>query len=358
MKKILFLSPYPLHKAPSQRLKYEQYYGYIEEAGYEISTQSFVSNDFWNILYASGRSSSKLIYALWAYFKRFFFIIFNIRKFDVVYVHLWVAPAGPPLLEYLVVRMAKRLIYDIDDLVYLKPSNKVNRFLSFLKSGENPIYLMKRADHVITCTPYLDQFVRKYNANTMDISSTINTELYRPKMEYTFREEKPVLGWSGSFSTSKYLYLLKDVLLRLKKDWDFKLLVMGDDSFEIEGIDVEALPWREEYEVATIERFDIGLYPLPDEEWVLGKSGLKALQYMALGVPTIAQAIGANFRVIEDGVSGILVNDQEAWYQALKNLLLDKSRRASMGQAGAKRVEELYSLKANKDKYLKVITGS
>jgi L-malate glycosyltransferase len=38
------------------------------------------------------------------------------------------------------------------------------------------IYLMKKANHVITCTPFLDEFVKKYNPNTTDISSTVDTE--------------------------------------------------------------------------------------------------------------------------------------------------------------------------------------
>ncbi|MEI9806555.1 MAG: glycosyltransferase [Bacteroidota bacterium] len=91
-------------------------------------------------------------------------------------------------------------------------------------------------------------------------------------------------------------------LKELKKEFEFKLLVMGDAGFSLEGINVEAHAWTEAKEIETLQRMDIGLYPLPlDEEWVYGKSGLKALQYMALGLPVIATAIGANFRVIKEG---------------------------------------------------------
>ena len=88
------------------------------------------------------------------------------------------------------------------------------------------------------------------------------------------------------------------------KKYKFKLLVIGDPLFHIDGLDCEAIQWVENSEVRDLQRIDIGIYPLPNEEWVLGKSGLKALQYMALGIPTIASAIGANYRVIEDGISG------------------------------------------------------
>ena len=217
---------------------------------------------------------------------------------------------------------------------------------------------MKYAKHVIVCTPKLDDFVKKINPNTTDISSTINTEVYLPKSNYEI-EGKIVIGWSGSHSTSKYLYLLKDVLLELKKDLDFKLLVIGDSNFNIEGLDVEAIEWKLESEVLNLIRIDIGLYPLPDEEWVYGKSGLKALQYMALGIPTIATAIGANFRVIEDGVSGFLIphNNLPLWKQRIFDLNSDINLRKTLGKNARDRVESFYSIKKNKNKYLDIFNN-
>ena len=55
----------------------------------------------------------------------------------------------------------------------------------------------------------------------------------------------------------------------------------------------------------------IVIYSLPNEQVVYGKSGLKVIQYMAPGIPTIATATGTNFRVIENVTSGYLVNSEE-----------------------------------------------
>jgi glycosyltransferase involved in cell wall biosynthesis len=213
---------------------------------------------------------------------------------------------------------------------------------------------MKSADHVITCTPYLDSFVRKYNQNTTDISSTINTDLYRPKTDYSVKE-KFIVGWSGSHSTSKYLHLLDDVFRELAKTHSFKLLVMGDENFSLEGVEVEALPWKESYEVEVISRFDIGVYPLPDEEWVLGKSGLKALQYMAVGIPTVATGIGTIFRIINNSENGFLVNTNEQWKSVLSSLMDDQQLRECVGRKAADTVEKNYSINANKSVYLSIL---
>jgi L-malate glycosyltransferase len=120
-------------------------------------------------------------------------------------------------------------------------------------------------------------------------------------------------------------------------------------------VEVEALQWKEEYEIEVISQFDIGVYPLPDEEWVLGKSGLKALQYMALGIPTIATAIGTIHRIIEDGKNGFLVHTKEEWKQQIIALMTDERLRQEIGSKAAKTVEQFYSIRSNKDKYLGIL---
>ena len=352
-KRIIIICPHPERVAPAQRLKYEQYFDYLRDNGYILTISPFMTRSFWDIVYKRGNLHLKVFWTLFGYIKRIFDLI-RIPFYDGVYVFLWVAPLGPPIFEWIAGLVSKKIVYDIDDLVFLKPKNEVNPYTSFLKSKNNSIYLMKKADHVITCTPYLDKFVKKYNLHTTDISSTINTHLYRPKNNYEIVDRKITLGWSGSFSTSKYLYLLTPVFHRLKEKYDFRLVVMGDTDFYIEGIDLETIPWKESHEVKVISQFDIGLYPLPDEEWVYGKSGLKALQYMALGIPTIATAIGTNFRIIHHGESGFLVKTEDEWYETIVKLIEDQSLRERIGTKAALRVEKYYSVNANKNTYLDI----
>lgn len=352
-KKILFLSPYPFDKAPSQRLKYEQYYPFIENEGYEITTSSFVDEKFWKIIYNKGNIFLKAFYTLRGYFRRVS-DLFRIRKYDVVYIHLWATPLGIPLFERLFVLLSKKIIYDIDDLIFLGHSSDANKKSEFLKGKAKAIYLMKNADHVITCTPMLDEFVKKYNLNRTDISSTINTDVYIPRQNYDLKS-KLVLGWSGSHSTSKFLHLLDEVFIQLKDDIDFELIVIGDPAFKLDGIALQALTWKAETEVEDLSKIDIGLYPLPDEPWVYGKSGLKALQYMALGIPTIATAIGANYRVISTGENGFLVKTAEDWKACILELAKNKELRERIGRLGRKNVENNFSLHANKDKYLEIL---
>jgi glycosyltransferase involved in cell wall biosynthesis len=352
-KKILVICPHPQNVAPGQRLKYEQYFDYFREHGYEITVSPFMHERFWKIVYRRGHYAAKIFWTLYGYLIRCY-DLFRVPFYDGLYIFLWVVPFGPPIFERLYCLLNHQVIYDIDDLVFLKPKSEGNPFVAFLKSKSRIIYLMKKARHVTTCTPTLDNFARQYNPNTTDISSTINTDAYLPTNDYS-NHRTITLGWSGSHSTVKYLYLLEKVLLDLNREVPLKLLVIGDTNFRIEGLDVTAIPWQEQSEIDDLRRIDIGLYPLPDEEWVLGKSGLKALQYMALGIPTVATAIGANFRVIEDGVSGFLVNTEAEWKDRLKLLIESPELRRDIGQRGRQRVNELYSVQANRDQYLNIL---
>jgi glycosyltransferase involved in cell wall biosynthesis len=247
----------------------------------------------------------------------------------------------------------KNIIYDIDDMVFLKTKSVYNQPVSALKGRGKMIYMMKHSKHIITCTDVLDAYARRYNQNTTNISSTINTDTYLPNNRYN-NSNQLVIGWSGSHSTSQYLYLLERVLKKISDTHSIKILVIGDASFHIDGVELEVLPWRESTEGDDLRRIDIGLYPLPDEPWVYGKSGLKAMQYMALGIPTVASAVGMNFKVIEDGVSGFLVKNDREWITTITRLIDDPALRARVGEASRLRILNKYSVKANQSTYLSI----
>src|SRR5258708_31393350 len=85
--------------------------------------------------------------------------------------------------------------------------------------------------------------------------------------------------------------------------------------------------------------------PLPDDRWSRGKCGLKALQYMALGAPTICSPVGVNTEIIRDGDNGLLASTEDEWVDGLAHLLDDAALRDRMGRSGRSTVEQKYSAK-------------
>ena len=355
MKRLLVICPHPENVVPGQRLKYEQYFDHWRANGYEVVVSPFMTPRFQAIVYHPGRILEKVLWVGWGYLRRMWDLL-RLPFFDGAYIFLWVTPLGPPFFEWLFSVAAKRFVYDIDDMVFLGHSSDANRFMQALKGRKKMIFLMRRAEHVIVCTPYLEDFVQRHNRETTDISSTIDTDRYVPVNAYS-NEQRLTLGWSGSHSTARYLHLLDDVLRELAQEVDFRLKVIGDPTFSVAGVDVDAQAWRESTEIADLQEIDVGLYPLPDEEWVLGKSGLKALQYMALGIPTVATDIGANSRIIRDRQNGFLVSDQKGWKDRLVALASDPDLRKRIGDRASRTVSERFSVHANRDVYLGVLDG-
>jgi glycosyltransferase involved in cell wall biosynthesis len=354
--KILVISPHPKGFVPSQRLKYEQYFEYFQENGIQVEVSPFISEQFQKILYKKGFFFLKFKFTALGYLQRIK-DIFRLRQFDGIYIHLYVTPFGFPIFEWIYCFIQPNFVYDIDDLIFSKRLSHKNPIAELFRGTSKIPFLTKRARHVITCTPFLDEYARKFNKNTTDISSTINTEVYLPNSNKN-NSLNLVLGWSGSHSTAPYLYLIENVLHKIQLKYNVKVLVIGEPAFTFSKFSCEAIEWNKYSEIEDLKKIDIGLYPLPDEKWVLGKSGLKALQYMALGIPTVATAIGANFRVIEDGVSGFLVQTEEQWYSILEKLILKSDLREEIGKNARIRVEKLYSIKANRDIYLNILLNS
>jgi len=152
-----------------------------------------------------------------------------------------------------------------------------------------------------------------------------------------------VIGWSGSFSTVPFMDSLKPVLQDLAKTERFRLRVIGASVYEIPGVEVDALPWIPKSEVEDLRPMDIGLMPIIDDEFSRGKCGLKALQYMALGIPPVVSPVGVNSEIVQDGVNGLLATTPDEWKAKLALLLRDRELRQRLGAAARRTVEGKYS---------------
>lgn len=143
-----------------------------------------------------------------------------------------------------------------------------------------------------------------------------------------------MIGWVGSRSTLPYLVSVLPALEALARTRRFTLRIVGgtEDIPCVTGVEVDARPWGLESEVADFQGLDIGLYPIIDDGWSAGRSGLKAVHYMAVGVPYVASPPVAWLG--EDGVTHFTAGDAAEWVDRLGRLLDDAGLRRRMGEAG------------------------
>jgi glycosyltransferase involved in cell wall biosynthesis len=191
--------------------------------------------------------------------------------------------------------------------------------------------------------------------NATCILPTLSKTRFKPRESTAKTSQTVVLGWTGTFSSKKYLELIIPQLESLSKKVDFKLLVIGNFSFDHAFLNIEVLQWSEAEEIRQLHRIDIGLYPLPNDKWITGKSGLKTLQYMAIGLPSVSSKYGNINNIISHEIDGFLVENNEEWIERLEQLILDQSYRKLMGENAKRKFDSCFSQDINQKKYLDIL---
>lgn len=238
---------------------------------------------------------------------------------------------------------ARPLLFDFDDAIFTSPANNRSR-LARKRVNHRLQHILSRAHTVIAGNRYLQDYARQYARHVIHVPTVLDIRRYPAKIH---REKKPiVVGWIGHSVNHPYLSALESVLRKLASILDFRLLVISDRDFAMQGVSVENRRWAEATEIADILRMDIGVMPMPDDPWTRGKCGFKAIQYMAAGVPVICSAVGANVDIVRDATDGFCVSTEQQWLECLVELCASPDARQRMGQSARLRVQESYSLES------------
>jgi len=359
-RRMLVICPYPQGVAAGQRLKYEQYFDDWRAAGWDIDVSSYMDRAMWDVVWEKGHLFAKAFGILKGHWRRLRDLL-RVPRYDLVYVFMWVTPFGTALFERAIRAGAKALIYDIEDNVLVAPGKRAGEsgLRRWLKGPGKARFLIRTADHVITSSPFLNEFCHDLNAKRACtyISSSVDTDRFEPATPYS-NEREVVIGWTGTFSSRPYLDLLRGVFRHLAERHEFRLRVIGNFDYALPGVDLEVVRWSAEDEVAQLQALDIGVYPLPVDDWVLGKSGLKAIQYMAFALPIVATNVGNTPNLIRDGENGLLVTSEAEWEEALERLLRDPGLRRRLGEAARRDAVARYSVNSIAEQYRDVIEAA
>ena len=140
---------------------------------------------------------------------------------------------------------------------------------------------------------------------------------------------------------------IDNLLKQLKDEVSFEFRVIADQKPNFDWTDFDFIPWSKDNEIKDLLGINIGIMPIPDDQWTQGKCGFKILQYSALGIPSLASSVGVNSSIIKNGDTGYLCNSDEEWKQYLRDLITDEGLRTRMGKAGREQVVQNYSVLSN-----------
>ena len=224
------------------------------------------------------------------------------------------------------------LVYDFDDAVFVRSRQKSGSWRSGVRERKFR-RTVAAARTVFAGSSLLADAARNWNESVHVVPTGVDLARY-PQASHE-GSGKIRLVWIGSRSTLRFLESKHTLFRRLAERYpDVRLRVICDVFPAWTDVPLEKEVWAPEREGDLLADGDIGVSPLPDTPFTRGKCGFKLIQFMAAGLPVVTTPVGSHREIVEDGISGILVADDEAWIDEIGRLIEDPARRGTMGQRG------------------------
>lgn len=237
-----------------------------------------------------------------------------------------------------------RLIYEIDDDIFNVPDwNPAYQEFGKRKTQDQIKKFLELVDAVWVTTDALKDLYSEYNDNIYVLPNSIALEAHTPSPN---NSAKKVVCWQGSKTHDHDLKLLSKHVARLIKDPDVFVKIWGSldfpGAYTVPAVDFQAFH-------AVLSQVDacIGLAPLVPVKFNLSKSNLKFLEYSIQGAVTIASNYGPYADTIVSGETGLLISNNNDWYDVIRNLLDNDDLRCKMAQNALDVVKEKYDLSKN-----------
>lgn len=338
-------------RSPGQRFRFEQYLDYLQQNGFDYDISFLIDEKDDKVFYAKGKYLAKIA-ILWRSFLKRWNDLKVADNYDIVFLYRDAYILGTTFFEKRLKKKSCKLILDFDDSIWLNDVSQWNQNFAFLKRPSKTKKIIKLCSLIITGNKYLADFASRFNENVVTIPTTIDTDYYKPILKK--QNEKICIGWTGSSTTLKHLALSIPVLSKLKEKYGEKLCfrVISDVPFKTGLPDLENIFWKKETEISDLNNIDIGIMPLPNDNWAKGKCGFKGLQYMSLAIPAVMSPVGVNTEIVTDGVNGFLADNESEWIEKLSLLVESPELREKLGKAGRETVVGKYSFNSQKEYYL------
>jgi len=283
-------------------------------------------------------------------------ILKNAVQFDVIWVEKEIFPWIPYFIEQRLFPPNVPIIVDYDDAIFHRYDQSSNGIIRYIFSNKID-QVMRAADIVITGNDYLKVWAEKAGARrVIHLPTVVDLKRYSPKYP-NGNIEQTVVGWVGSPITAKYLESLGDIISSLSDSKNIQFVAIGANHTQFNKLPIEKKEWSVKCEVSEIQKFDIGIMPIPDEPFERGKCAYKIIQYMACGIPVVASPVGMNSKVVKQGINGFLASTNREWASAIKELSSNPSLRKKLGDNGRNMVEEQYCLDKTAPILKGVLTG-
>lgn len=257
--------------------------------------------------------------------------VYQTRKHGIIWLQRELLP-GYLTLERI---LKSPLVFDVDDAIWL----------SRIYAAERVSKIAARATAIFAGNTYIAEWFSSFNNNIMVIPTAVDIHYFYP-LEYIHKESFTV-GWIGTSANLRYFEEIAPALIAfLEQHDDAVFFVVSDQAPRLPAVpehQLRYLAWSEFIEAEAIQKMDVGIMPLPDNEWTRGKCSFKMLQYMACGIPVVVSPVGMNATVLGLGNIGFGVSTIDEWFDALNYLYQNRTVGREMGKRGRELVKENFS---------------
>jgi len=282
------------------------------------------------------------------------------RDLDILHVHYAVPHA---LCAYL----AREMIPDCRTRIVTTLHGTDTTILGRDPSYGDVIHFgLEHSDAVVCVSRWLAEQTAEilgFEGHVDVLPNFVDQNVFKPMDARQMREqlgvgERALLVHLSNFRPLKRTLDTIEVLRRLPDDLPVLLLLVGDgpdaglvrDAAARHGLADKVRFLGEVDKVESIiAAADVALFPSESESF-----GLAQLEAQACGVPVVASRVGGLPEVVLHDQTGILaeVGDVDAMARAVTRLLTDTKLRRDMGQAGARRARELFSLERSLEQHV------
>ncbi|HEV7396305.1 MAG TPA: glycosyltransferase [Pyrinomonadaceae bacterium] len=235
----------------------------------------------------------------------------------------------------------RKRLFDVDDAIWLPYQALLGKDFS--------AEIVEHCAGVVAGNQYLADHYAQLGARVWLVPTSVDTDVWKPRVSEP--RSRWTVGWSGSWTNLKFLYAIEEPLAEfLAQNLQSRLLIVCDREPVLKKLPRDSwlfVPWTMQNEVGLVQLMDVGLMPLENSEWALGKCGFKMLTYMSAGLPVVVSPVGVNAEILARAEVGLAASTDADWYDALSRLIVDQELGKNMGAKGRKVVEEHYSVKTN-----------
>jgi glycosyltransferase involved in cell wall biosynthesis len=356
-KKLLFILNHPIQDG-SARYRIYQFLPYLEAAGYRCTVRPFSNASLFRAIRGRGHWLRKAVLTAYCTARRISGLK-DVTGYDLVVIHREAFPFFMPWMEERILNRNSHVIFSFDDAIYAGHSDRSalnHPRLYKWKYGSGVDNVLRRSRAVIAGNSTLAEYALKFNSNVHIVPTVIDLETYKAQVPRVF-PPRIRIGWFGSNTTSSYLRIVLPALKKVEEKYgsEVEFRFFGDPAISLGLANAKYFPFCLATEVEDLRTIDVGLMPMPDNEWTRGKCSFKAIQYMALGAPAIASPVGMASDVVQHGVTGFLANTEDEWFKALELLITDNQTRDTMSIAARRSVESHYSIQVWGDRVRQIL---